>query len=86
MLINRKRKPDEATSRMIKISSAWYSIEYCPETGDLFSAYLQGQSEKETDEHTLDWIQEEINENIDIWELEDQREQRDEALISRWEE
>ena len=80
-----KRKRDESISRSIKISGSRYEIEYCPETGGLFSAHLKGQSEQETDEHTLERIQDEINENSDIWELEDQRDQRDEALISKWE-
>jgi hypothetical protein len=76
-----KRKRAESKGRTITIFGAKYDIEYCPETGGIYSAKPRGDSAEET----LDRIQDEVNENIETWELEDDRDLRDEALISRGE-
>jgi hypothetical protein len=80
-----KRKRAESKGRTINVSGAKYDIEYCPETGGLYSDKPRGDSAEETDKETLDKIQDEINENLETWELEDDRDLRDEALISRGE-
>jgi hypothetical protein len=80
-----KRKRAESKGRTIPIFGAKYDIEYCPETGGIYSAKPRGDSAEETDEETLDRIQDEVNENLETWELEDDRDLRDEAVINRGE-
>lgn len=74
-----KRKRAESLSRTIRVYSSLYDIEYCPETCGLYSAIIKGETEQETDKQTIAAIKDQIIHNMDEWEQELQRDQRDES-------